>query len=191
MLSEAERHSGPLAPVVVHQAQLMREQVDHHLRRARAAARTQGFRERTPLEPVMEELAITLERIFRAQNVEIDWRAPEDLVFPGERQDLLEIIGNVMENACKYGGGRVRATAAPEGATRMIITISDNGAGLSEAERTEVVKRGERLDESAPGSGLGLSIVDELARAYGGAISLDRSGLGGLEVKIELPRAEN
>ena len=191
MLSEAERHSGPLSVVVVDQAQLMREQVDHHLRRARAAARTQGFRERTPLEPVMEELAITLERIFRARDVEIDWRAPEDLVFPGERQDLLEIIGNVMENACKYGGGRVRAVARPAGPGRMMITVSDNGAGLPEADRAEVLKRGQRLDESAPGSGLGLSIVDELARAYGGSIQLGLSSLGGLEVTIELPQAEN
>ena len=190
MLSEAQLHSGPLSPVVTHQAQLMREQVDHHLRRARAAARTQGFRERTPLEPVMDELAITLERIFRDKDVEIDWRAPEDLVFPGERQDLLEIVGNVMENACKYGRGRVRAIALalPDG--RMSVTVGDNGLGLPEADRAEVLKRGQRLDESAPGSGLGLSIVDELARAYGGSIKLGRSSLGGLEVVIELPRAE-
>ncbi len=191
MLSEAERHPGPLSPVVTRQARLMREQVDHHLRRARAAARTQGFRERTPLEPVVEELAITLERIFQAQDVEIDWRAPEDMVFPGERQDLLEIIGNVMENACKYGRGRVRVVARPGGEARMTIVVGDNGPGLPQADRAEVLKRGERLDESAPGSGLGLSIVDELVRAYGGALTLAQSNMGGLEVRIELPRAEN
>lgn len=189
MLAESERGGGPLADLVAHQAQLMRQQVDHHLRRARAAARTQGFRERTPLEPVMDELAVTLERIFADRAVEIDWRAPEDLVFPGERQDLLEIIGNVIENACKYGGGRVRAIAAPVGADRMTVTVEDNGAGLNDAERVAVLKRGERLDESAPGSGLGLSIVDELARIYGGSINLSASGLGGLKVVVELPRA--
>jgi signal transduction histidine kinase len=191
MLSEAEGRPGELSRVVTHQAQLMRDQVDHHLRRARAAARTQGFRERTPLEPVLDELAITLERIFQDRAVEIDWRSPEDLVFPGERQDLLEIVGNVLENACKYGGGRVRAAASPVGRDRMTITVSDNGPGLSPADRAEVLKRGERLDETAPGSGLGLSIVDELARAYGGSIALGQSSLGGLEVVIDLPRTEN
>ncbi|QUD90775.1 sensor histidine kinase [Phenylobacterium montanum] len=189
MLAESERQGGPLAELVGHQAQLMRQQVDHHLRRARAAARTQGSRERTPLEPVMDELAVTLERIFSDKAVEIDWRCPEDLVFPGERQDLLEIVGNLIENACKYGRGRVRAIAAPAGPERMTVTVEDNGAGLSETERAQVLKRGARLDETAPGSGLGLSIVDELARAYDGAVSLSSSPLGGLKVSVELPRA--
>ncbi len=189
MLAESERQDGALAELVGRQAQLMRQQVDHHLRRARAAARTQGFRERTPLEPVMDELAVTLEQIFADREVEIDWRCPEDLVFPGERQDLLEIVGNLIENACKYGGGRVRAIAAPDGPDRMTVTVEDNGPGLTEADRAAVLKRGARLDESAPGSGLGLSIVDELARAYDGALSLSASSLGGLKVQVELPRA--
>ena len=190
MLAETDAQKGPLADLVAHQAQLMRQQVDHHLRRARAAARTQGLRERTPVEPVMDELAVTLERIFSDQDVEIDWRAPEDLVFPGERQDLLEIIGNVIENACKYGGGKVRAIAASAGPGRMSVAVEDNGPGLSDTDRTAVFKRGERLDESAPGSGLGLSIVDELVRAYGGSVSLSSSKMGGLKVLVELPRAE-
>ncbi len=189
MLAESESQGGPLADLVAHQAQVMRQQVDHHLRRARAAARTQGLRERTPVEPVMDELAVTLERIFAARSVEIDWRAPEDLVFPGERQDLLEIIGNLLENACNYGHGRVRAVAAPNGSTRMTVTVEDNGPGLTEPERAAALKRGARLDESAPGSGLGLSIVDELARAYDGGVSLSASPLGGLKVVVDLPRA--
>ena len=86
----------------------MREQVDHHLRRARAAARQQGGGERTAVAPVLEELALTLERIFRDKGVEIDWRAPDELCFHGERQDLLEMAGNVMENACKWCKARVR-----------------------------------------------------------------------------------
>jgi len=108
MLAEAERHPGPLAEVVDRQAVAMRDQVDHHLRRARAAARSQSLRERTPIAPVLEELTLTLERIFRDREVEIDWRAPDELCFQGERQDLMEMIGNVLENACKYGGGMGR-----------------------------------------------------------------------------------
>ena len=119
MLAEAERHPGALAEVVGRQAEAMRGQVDHHLRRARAAARSQSLRERTVVAPVLEELSIALERIFHDRKVEIDWRAPDDLSFQGERQDLMEMIGNVLENACKYGGGRVRAIATASDARRL------------------------------------------------------------------------
>jgi signal transduction histidine kinase len=190
MLAEAERHPGPLAEVVDRQAETMRSQVDHHLRRARAAARSQSLRERTLVAPVLEELAHALERIFRDQKVEIDWRAPDQLYFQGERQDLLEIIGNVLENACKYGGGRIRAVAEAESGERFSLVVEDDGPGLPAARHGEVFKRGARLDESAPGSGLGLSIVDELARAYGGSVTLGESAAGGLRVTLELPRVE-
>jgi len=190
MLSEAERQPGELAEVVSRQAEAMRDQVDHHLRRARAAARSQGVRERTPVAPVLEELAYTLERIFGDRAMEIDWRAPDDLTFQGERQDLMEIVGNVLENACKYGDDRVRVVASPSGADRLLLVVDDNGAGLPASRRQDVLKRGARLDESGPGSGLGLSIVDDLARAYGGSVALEDSPLGGLRVSVELPRAE-
>ncbi|HEX4180178.1 MAG TPA: HAMP domain-containing sensor histidine kinase [Caulobacteraceae bacterium] len=191
MLAEAERRPGPLAEVVTRQADAMRGQVDHHLRRARAAARAQGGRERTEIAPVLEELTLTLERIFRDRGVEIDWRAPDDLCFQGERQDLMEMIGNVLDNACKYGGGRISAVATARGPRRLDLVVEDNGSGLPEDRHAEVLKRGARLDETGPGSGLGLSIVDELVRAYGGSVSLGQSGLGGLKVTLELPRAES
>lgn len=190
MLTEAERTSGPLSEVVTRQAEAMRDQVDHHLRRARAAARSQGARERTPVAPVLDELAHALERIFRDRGVEIDWRADDDLVFQGERQDLMEIVGNVLENACKYGDDQVRAVARPLGPRQLRLEIEDNGPGLAAGRRQEVLRRGARLDESGPGSGLGLAIVDDLARAYGGALSLSDSDLGGLKVTIDLPRSE-
>jgi signal transduction histidine kinase len=190
MLAEAERNPGPLAEVVSRQAEAMRDHVDHHLRRARAAARAQTPRERTAVAPVLEELAHALERIFRDQAVTIDWRCPETLYFQGERQDLLEILGNVLENACKYAKRRVRADAGASAPGRLSVVIEDDGPGLPDSQRAEVFKRGERLDETAPGAGLGLSIVDELARAYGGVASLGDSSLGGLRVTLDLPRAE-
>ena len=104
--------------------------------------------------------------------------------------DLLEIVGNVMENACKYGDDRVRAAARADGPDKLVLVVEDNGAGLPAERRQEVLKRGSRLDESAPGSGLGLAIVDDLVRAYGGGVSLADSPLGGLKVSVELPRAE-
>jgi signal transduction histidine kinase len=191
MLTEAGAAEDPLADVVRRQATLMRGQVDHHLRRARAAARAQGGSERTPVEEVIDEMAVMLERVFQARGVEIDWRVEEGLCFRGERQDLQEIIGNVLENACKYGGRKVWATAALTGdAGRMRLVVDDDGPGLPEERREEVLKRGARLDETEPGSGLGLSIVDELARAYGGGVAMADSERGGLKVVIELPAAE-
>ncbi|ATC31114.1 sensor histidine kinase [Caulobacter vibrioides] len=193
MLTEASQQPGQLAEVVTRQAQTMREQVDHHLRRARAAARSQTSGERTPVEPILDELAVTLERIFQdkanGRGVEIDWRCPEDLCFQGEKQDLMELAGNVMENAGKWCRGKIRVDAVPVGEARMTLTVDDDGPGLPPEERGQALKRGQRLDENAPGSGLGLSIVDELARAYGGSVQLGESPLGGLRVTLELPRA--
>lgn len=191
MLTEAAQRPGPLAEVVTHQAELMRGQVDHHLRRARAAARSQTLGERTLVDPVLEELAHTLEQIFRDKGVVIDWRCPEDLCFRGERQDLLELAGNVMENAAKWCKGKVRVTAIAAGPDRLALCVEDDGPGLPPERRGEVLKRGARLDESAPGSGLGLAIVDELARAYDGALDLSDSAMGGLKVELTLPRAES
>jgi signal transduction histidine kinase len=190
MLAEAESRADPLAEVVTRQSQAMQRQVDHHLRRARAAARSQSRGDRTSVAEVLDELSRTLERIFSDRGVKIDWDAAEDLTFLGERQDLLEMAGNAMENACKWGQGRVRVRASGLSDQRLCLTIEDNGPGLAEEDRQAALARGARLDENAPGSGLGLSIIAELARAYGGTLELDRSILGGLLVKLELPRAE-
>jgi signal transduction histidine kinase len=190
MLTEAAQRPGPLADVVARQAEAMRLQVDHHLRRARAAARAQGQGERTSVAEVLDELARTLERIFRDKGIAIDWDAPEDLYFLGERQDLLEIAGNAMENACKWGRAKVRVRAGAAGEERLSLKVEDDGPGLPEEAREAVLQRGARLDESAPGSGLGLSILVELARAYGGALELGSSPLGGLCLEVQLPRAE-
>jgi signal transduction histidine kinase len=191
MLAEAGDDSGPLADVVRRQSEIMKGQVDHHLRRARAAARAaHGLGERTPVAEVVDELAVMLERVFQSKDVEIDWRAPDELAFLGERQDLQEILGNLMENACKWSGRRVRVSAGSSGLGQMIAVVEDDGPGLPADQRESVMKRGARLDEDAPGSGLGLSIVDDLTRAYGGRLTLADSELGGLKAVLELPAAE-
>ncbi|MBX9616703.1 MAG: sensor histidine kinase [Caulobacteraceae bacterium] len=191
MLAEAGSESGLLADVVRRQSEIMKGQVDHHLRRARAAARAaHGLGERTPVAEVVDELAVMLERVFQSKDVEIDWRAPDELAFLGERQDLQEILGNLMENACKWSTRRVRVSAGSSGLGQMIAVVEDDGPGLPEDQREAVLKRGARLDEDAPGSGLGLSIVDDLTRAYGGRLTLAASELGGLKAILELPAAE-
>ena len=189
IITEAGQRPGPLAEVVSRQAEMMRDHVDHHLRRARAAARTQGQGERTDVAEVLDELARTLTRMFSDKGVQIDWDCDEDLQFLGERQDLMEIAGNAMENAGKWCKGKVRVRAHGDGPERLALSVEDDGPGLTPAERETVVRRGARLDESAPGSGLGLSIIDELARAYRGELKLSDSPMSGLKLMIKLPRA--
>lgn len=191
MLAEAEAHPQEgLAETVRRQAAVMRAQVDHHLQRARAAARAQSAGQSTPVADVLDELASLLERVFRAKGVVIDWRGADELNFRGERQDLQEILGNVLENACKWCQRRVRVEARPAGEGRLSVVIEDDGPGLPADQRDDALRRGARLDESAPGTGLGLSIVDELVRAYGGRLALEDAQLGGLRVEIELPAVE-
>ncbi len=189
ILTEASQTQGTLADLVTRQAQLMSQQVDHHLRRARAAARAAGQGERTAVAPVLDELSRTLEKIFQGK-VRIDWDCDADVAFVGERHDLLEIIGNVMENACKWGKSLIRVTATSGSGHQLCLAVEDDGSGLLPEQRAEVLRRGARMDETAPGSGLGLSIVDELVRAYGGNLTLSDSALGGLRVDLTLPMAE-
>jgi signal transduction histidine kinase len=185
----SESDKGALADLVTQQAGVMQTQVDHHLRRARAAARLPGAGAVTPVAEVLDDLARTLMRLHREADVRIDWEAPEDLAFLGERQDLLEICGNLLENACKWGRGRITVRGAASGSDRLILEIDDNGPGLDPGQRRDALARGGRLDESAPGSGLGLSIVSDLVRAYGGDLDLEDSPMGGLRVRLDLPRS--
>ena len=190
MLAEAGNQQGLLPDMVRKQTEVMKAQVDHHLRRARAAARAQLLGERTPIAEVLDEMAVMLERVFEEKGVEIDWRAPDSLGFRGERQDLQEILGNLIENACKWSRRRVRVSAGPTGLGQMVVVVEDDGPGLPADQRDVALQRGARMDETTPGSGLGLSIVVELTRAYGGRITLADSDLGGLKVLLELPAAE-
>lgn len=187
LMTSAGDTEGGLNEIVRKQAETMRAQVDHHLRRARAAARSKAMGERTPVEPVLDELAVMLEQVFQDKGVIIDWRAPDDLAFRGERQDLQEIAGNLMENACIWCRRKVMIHAQRHTDQTLTLSVEDDGPGLDESRFHEVLKRGARLDESVPGSGLGLSIVDELVRAYGGTLEFGRSSWGGLKVSARLP----
>jgi len=141
MLTEAEQQPGDLAGVVTRQAEAMRRQVDHHLRRARAAARTQGLGERTSVAEVLDELSRTLGRIHATKPMAIDWDADEDLFFLGERQDLLELAGNAMENACKWGHSRVRVRSIANSDEQMTLTVEDDGPGLTPDQMSAVLPR--------------------------------------------------
>jgi signal transduction histidine kinase len=191
LLNEAGETSGPFGALVRRQAEAMRANVDHYLARAHAAARAETIGARTDANPVVEDLARMLERLYgRRQDLDIRLDLAAGAVFRGERQDLEEMVGNLMENACKYGGGEVRVTLDAAGDSALAFTVEDDGPGLDEAARARALKRGERLDESAPGQGLGLSIVADLAQLYGGRLSLEESALGGLKARLVLPSAD-
>ncbi|MGH6878431.1 MAG: ATP-binding protein, partial [Rhizomicrobium sp.] len=187
LASEAAAHPGPLADAVMRQVATMRRQVDHYLSRARAAGALDVLGNRTPVRPVIDDLARTLSRIHAARALAIDVDVPHDLAFRGERQDLEEMAGNLIDNACKWAEARVAVSARKSTGAAFELCVNDDGEGLDAEERARVGARGERLDETIPGSGLGLAIVSDIAKLYGGSLRLGESRLGGLEARLALP----
>jgi len=190
--NEAAASQGALSELVARQTEAMARNVEHYLQRAQAAARAEAIGARCDVGPVLEDLARTLERLYgRQKDLDLTVEAEPGLTFRGERQDLEEMAGNLLENACKYGRGLVLAKAAPAaGRESFDLVVEDDGPGIAQAAAAEALRRGQRLDETAPGQGLGLSIVDDLARLYGGALELGRSDLGGLRATLRLPLAD-
>ena len=184
--SEASAQPGPLADAVNKQVGIMRRQVDHYLTRARAAGALDVLGNRTPVMGVLDDLARTLRLIHQDRAIAIDVQCPPTLAFRGERQDLEEMSGNLIDNACKWARSRVRVSALSFGNTFQ-LAVEDDGPGLTEEERSLVGERGERLDESVPGTGLGLAIVRDVAKLYGGALELEASELNGLRAVLTLP----
>jgi signal transduction histidine kinase len=197
IVNEASAHSADLfAAKVLEQADVMRDQVAHHLERARIAARLTIVGTVTEVGPVVDALRRTMEKLHRNRGVVIEVAAAAQARFRGERQDLEEMVGNLVDNACKWAASRVFIEVlvgqpAGAGATSMLrIIVDDDGRGLSAKERAQVSRRGQRLDESKPGSGLGLSIVVDLAGLYGGSLSLGDAPIGGLRAELLLPAAQ-
>jgi signal transduction histidine kinase len=196
MVNEAAARGGDaFAAKVREQTDIMRDQITRHLERARLAARATVVASVTEVSPVVTALARSMEKIHRDRNIAIDIDAPDNARFRGERQDLEEMVGNLVDNACKWAQSRVSVEVvtarADPGADKPLvrIIIDDDGRGLSPSEREQVALRGRRLDETKPGSGLGLSIVVELATLYGGGLTLGTAPIGGLRAELALPGA--
>ena len=196
IVNEADDDTTPFARKVAEQARTMRDQVNHYLDRARMAASAGAVVRVTEVPPVVEALQRALERIYRDKAVTIALTCPPDAKFQGERHDLEEMLGNLLDNACKWCRGAVnidiamnRPAEQRSATPRLVITIDDDGAGVSEAQRRKIGKRGTRLDETKPGSGLGLSIASDLANSYRGTLDLAASPMGGLRIVLDLPSA--
>lgn len=188
LVNEAGSGSGPSGDTVQRQIGMMRRQIDHYLARARTAGSAKVLGARTEVQPAAEDLRRTLARIYAGKGVAIELTVSPGASFRGERQDLEELLGNLMDNACKWARSRV-AVAATEADGTLTVLVDDDGPGLTEAEQAALFRRGQRLDESVPGTGLGLAIVRDMAELYGGAIALDRAPLGGLRARLTLPAA--
>ena len=174
-----------LVETVCREAGTMRRQVDHHLARARAIGRRSSAQARSDVWPSLEAVERAVGKIY--ENVTIDLAGDKKAAVRVERQDLDEMLGNLIENAAKYGGGRVfvTVTTTPE---CVEIDVEDDGRGIPEVERASIFDRGARLDTEKPGTGLGLAIVRDVAQIYGGSIRLEESeDLGGLLAKLRLP----
>jgi signal transduction histidine kinase len=181
----ATAHAPDLAETVCREATTMRRQVDHHLARARAVGRRASAQARTDVWPSLEAVERAVSRLH--ENVTVDLAGDRRAAVRVERQDLDEMLGNLIENAAKYGGGRVFVTVrtTPD---CVEVEIEDDGSGIPQVERAAIFDRGARLDSNKPGTGLGLAIVRDVAEIYEGSIELEESeDLGGLLARLKLP----
>jgi signal transduction histidine kinase len=186
--AQPERLPG-LPALVAEQVAHARRQVDWQLARARAAAARAVPGVHAEVAPIVAGLLRVMDRVHADRGLRLE-AAPIDpgLAFAGEAHDLQEMLGNLLDNACKWARHEVRVSASGgEGGTRLRLQVDDDGPGIDAAQRERALARGARLDESAPGSGLGLAIVHDRVRLYGGAMVLDVAPGGGLRVAVELP----
>lgn len=177
-----------LAEKILQQVQRMTNQVDYHLARARVAAAGSSEAARSAVAPCAEALIRTVSKLYAERGLELTAAVPAEANARVRVEDLEEILGNLLDNACKWAKSKVALTVVAEG-SQLALMVEDDGPGLPDALRAAVLERGVRLDEAAPGSGLGLAIVRDLAEHYGGSITLGRSKLGGLQARISLPAA--
>jgi len=190
--NEAQASKGALAEVVSGEAEKMSNMVSTYLERARLAARTSVVGKKADANMILLRLTRVMQKIH--PDVTVDFFQPDAPLpwFRGDEADLEEIVGNLLDNACKWSKGQVDVRVSAERSDKgnqLLIRIADNGPGLSDEDAQKVLRRGVRLDEKTPGTGLGLDIVKELVDVYGGSLDLGRSQLGGLLVELRLPTA--
>jgi signal transduction histidine kinase len=188
LMNEARGSNDRASEIVRRQAEAMTSNVNHYLKRAQAAAQAEVLGVRTEIKEPIEGIARMLERLHRDKNISVEVDADPRAVFRGEKGDLDELVGNLLDNAAKWCKSRVevKVTRSDDG---VEVIVDDDGPGLPAEHRVKALERGKRLDESEPGTGLGLSIVTELADIYGGRLHLEDSPLGGLRARLVLPAA--
>ena len=193
LMNEGRSLGGEQGALITAHAEAMQKQIDHYLQRARAVAQRSTLATRSSVNQTLARMGRVTEKLNPDKMLEL--QMPEaEVTFVGEREDLEEITGNLLENAMKWADRKVVLTLQPvevNGADprRFRIAIEDDGPGIPEDQARQALKRGRRLDESKPGTGLGLAIVADLVKEYGGTLALERSRLGGLRAEVVLPAA--
>lgn len=184
MAAEVERPGTDWRGVIDQALQRTQALVRRHLGRAAVVGAGRG--RRTEVKPVVEDLLAAMRRIHAGRGIAFTARLPETAVFVGEREDLEEALGNLLDNAGKWARGTVRIDVR-QGDDALIFSIADDGPGLSPPQRDAATERGRRFDERAPGSGLGLGIVEDIVGSYGGSLRLGSSELDGLLAELRFP----
>ena len=185
---ETDRLAPEDAAAIRVQIDRMQRQINFHLAHARAAGSAATLGARTSIADAVDGLIRTLQRLHADRGITFDARVHESHAARVQREDLDEMLGNLLDNACKWARSRVSIASMISG-DRVVIIVDDDGPGLDPALREAVLQRGVRADEAAPGSGLGLAIVRDLAEVYGGSIALESSTMGGLSARLDLPAA--
>lgn len=188
LLNEGRALGGAKGQLIAEQAASMQKQIEHYLQRARVAAQRDSVVYRTPVAPLVQRMVRVLQKLNPRTSLSLSLPATE-IVFAGEREDLEELLGNLLENAMKWAKSAVAVSVVPlasKDESLFEISIEDDGPGIPEDKAREAMKRGRRLDETKPGTGLGLAIVADLVNEYGGGLVLERSGMGGLRAVVRL-----
>jgi signal transduction histidine kinase len=184
--NETNTIEGDQGHIIRRQTDAMASSMDRYLSQVRVAGTAGVLGARADVQAVVKDLVYYMERLYQQRDIEISHTLPTDCWFRGEAQDLEEMLGNLIDNACKWARNRVKITAECTD-ERLVIVVEDDGAGIPETHRQEVIKRGRRLDEEVPGSGLGLDIVRDIAELYRGSFHIEQSGLGGVSARLDLP----
>ena len=185
----AEINEAPDRNLLREQIQVMRRLIEHHLGRAAAVASAGGrLGIVAPVGETARNIAVVLGKVFGDKMLTIKIEVDDALAFPGHREDLEEILGNLMENACKWAVSCVRVSAE-ETSDHLMLMVEDDGPGMPAEQAAEASRRGKRFDQIASGWGLGLSIVSDLVEVIGGSVSFSKSPLGGLRACVDLPRS--
>jgi len=187
ILNESKTAPPKLRKLLGNQLSLMQDQIQTYLDRARIAARHETVISRTPVAPALERLTRVLAKLN--PGIEFVREPAQNPIFAGEIQDFEEIVGNLLENAARFARKQVRVSATENASEPKLfdLIVEDDGPGMTPKQCELALKRGARIDESKPGSGLGLSIVREIASEYRGVLTLDRSPMGGLRATVRLP----
>lgn len=175
-----------LQQLTAEQVTRMNQVVSYQLQRA-VSSQQQGTYQRTPVEPIVQRLLSALQKVYADKNINVQCTLTDHSVFAGDEQDLMELLGNIIENAFKYGKTQVKLSSIIQHEKHLLIIIEDDGAGIPTEEQARILERGQRLDSSQPGQGIGLAVAVDIIHSYAGELHIQQSQLGGAKFQIQLP----